>query len=254
MGDDPHVNLAAGAQLHIRDYQNQYARAVRFEGVGRVSFGTTGYAAGRADIFDGVAFATAGNDYTVAGTPTPGADGTLRFAAVDPDGVGRAITFAPASTEATDVEVLAGTLKATGSALGGVRLLVSGGFYEPVGAAVAVSAVEFSGSGGLSATAGTSVELQAGSFTGTPKAYYFTGGSSISIPNEAIDLTDATIIFDAAEGTATEVLVADSITGKPRMVISARTGKKCPFSVCEKAGLSVLTVTAMPRGMSLIFR
>ena len=253
-GDDPHVNLAVGAQLHIRDYRNQYERAVRFEGAGRVSFGTTGYAASRADIFDGVAFATAGNDYTVAGTPTPGADGTLRFAAVDPDGVGRAITFAPASTTATDVEVLAGTLKATGSALGGVRLLVSGGFYEPVGAAVAVPAVEFSGSGGLSATAETSVELQAGSFTGTPKAYYFSGGSSISIPNETVDLTGATVVFDAEFGTQTDVLSAASIVGTPSKVVSAQTGRKISYSVGEKAGLSVLTVTAMPRGMSLIFR
>ena len=252
-GDDPHINLAAGGQLHIRAYANQYGRTIRFEGSGRVSFGTTGYAAGLADVFDGVAFATFGADYTVAGTVNCGTDGKIRVAAVDPDGTERAITLAPASTDATDVEVQAGFLKAGAGAINGKQLLVSGGFYEPVGASVAPSTVEFSG-GGLAATSGAASEIQADSFIGMPKTYYFTAGSSISIPNETIDLTGATVIFDANQGISANVLSAGSIVGAPSKVISAQTGKKIVYSIGRAGGQSVLSVTASKPGMALIFR
>ena len=254
-GDDPHVNLAAGAQLHIRDYKNQYARPVRFEGTGRVSFGATGYAAGQTDTFDGVAFATAGSDYTVAGAVTPGGDGKIRVAAADPDGTERAITLlAFAAGGATAVEVLAGSLKADSAAIDSKPLSVSGGTYEPLGESVAPSAIEFSGNGGLAATAGTAVEIRADSIVGMPKTYRFAAGSSISIPNEHLDLTDATIVFDAEKGVTTDVLFAASITGRPAKVVSARTGKKILFSIGEKDGKAVLTLTEAAPGFILLLR
>ena len=250
-GEDPHVNLSAAGQLHIRSYLNQYERPVRFEGQGRVSFGETGYAEGRSDVFDGVAFGTSGNDYIVAGAAKPGADGKLRFAARDPDGTFRAVTLASALPDVTGVEILDGALKA-GEVLNGRSIAVSGGVFEPL-APVAPSVIEFSGLGGLSATSGNSVELRAGNFIGTPKTYRFTGGSSISVPEISIDLTGATVIFDADFGTKTDVLAAASITGSPR-VISARTGKTIPFSVSEREGLAVLTVVSASTSLKIVIR
>jgi hypothetical protein len=253
-GDDPHINLAAGAQLHIRDYKNQYNRPVRFEGAGRVSFGATGYAAGMTDVFDGVAFGTAGTDYTVAGAAKPGVDGKLRFAAVDPDGAMRAITFAPESGEAADLEVVGGILKAGTTALEGRKLSVSGGYYEPDGSTVALPYVEFYGEGGLSATSGTAVEVQAENIVGMPKSYLFAGNSSISFLDKTIDLSGATIVFDAEFGTRTDVLKAESITGRPSKVVSAITGKTIPYSLQEKNGLTVLTVISSSPSLKIVIR
>lgn len=250
-GDDPHVNLSAGGQLHIRNYQNLYARPVRFEGQGRVSFGAEGYAEGHSDVFDGAAFGTAGNDYTVAGAAKPGADGKLRFAAKDPDGTFRAVTLASALPEVTGVEIQDGALKA-GEVLNGRSVVVLGGVFEPL-TAVAPSVIEFSGNGGLAATAGEAVEIQAESIVGMPKTYRFTGGSSIAVRDAAIDLTGATVIFDADFGTKTDVLTAASITGRPR-VVSARTGKAIPFSIGEKDGLGVLTVMSSSTSLKIVIR
>ena len=250
-GDDPHVNLSAGGQLHIRNYQNLYARPVRFEGQGRVSFGAEGYAEGHSDVFDGAAFGTAGNDYTVAGAAKPGTDGKLRFAAKDPDGTFRAVTLASALPEVTGVEIQDGALKA-GEVLNGRSVVVLGGVFEPL-AAVAPSVIEFSGNGGLAATAGEAVEIQAESIVGMPKTYRFTGGSSIAVRDAAIDLTGATVIFDADFGTKTDVLTAASITGRPR-VVSARTGKAIPFSIGEKDGLGVLTVVSSSTSLKIVIR
>ena len=252
-GDDPHINLAAGAQLHIRDYKNQYNRPVRFEGAGRVSFGATGYAAGMTDVFDGVAFGTAGTDYTVAGAAKPGADGKLRFAAVDPDGTMRAITFATESGEAADLEVVAGILKAGSAALEGRKLTVAGGHYEPIGETAEVPSIEFGENGGLAATGGKKVVL-AGGISGNPKSYFFTGGSSISIPDGTIDLTGATIVFDADFGVRTGVLRAASFVGRPLRVVSAITGKTIPYSVNEEDGLSVLTVVSSSPSLKIVIR
>ncbi len=250
-GEDPHVNLSAAGQLHIRSYLNQYERPVRFEGQGRVSFGETGYAEGRSDVFDGVAFGTSGNDYIVAGAAKPGADGKLRFAAKDPDGTFRAVTLTSALPDVTGVEILDGALKA-GEVLNGRSVVVSGGVFEPL-TPVAPSVIEFSGLGGLSATSGNSVELRAGNFIGTPKTYRFTGGSSISVPEISIDLTGATIIFDADFGTKTDVLAAASITGSPR-VISARTGKTIPYSVSKRGDLAVLTVASTSPSLKIVIK
>ena len=250
-GDDPHVNLSAGGQLHIRNYQNLYARPVRFEGQGRVSFGAEGYAEGLSDVFDGAAFGTAGNDYTVAGAAKPGTDGKLRFAAKDPDGTFRAVTLSSALPEVTGVEIQDGALKA-GEVLNGRSVVVLGGVFEPL-AAVAPSVIEFSGNGGLAATAGEAVEIQAESIVGMPKSYRFTGGSSIAVRDAAIDLTGATVIFDADFGTKTDVLTAASITGRPR-VVSARTGKMIPFSIGEKDGLGVLTVMSSSTSLKIVIR
>ena len=250
-GDDPHVNLSAGGQLHIRNYQNLYARPVRFEGQGRVSFGAEGYAEGHSDVFDGAAFGTAGNDYTVAGAAKPGADGKLRFAAKDPDGTFRAVTLASALPEVTGVEIQDGALRA-GEVLNGRSVVVLGGVFEPL-AAVAPSVIEFSGNGGLAATAGEAVEIQAESIVGMPKTYRFTGGSSIAVRDAAIDLTGATVIFDADFGTKTDVLTAAFITGRPR-VVSARTGKMIPFSIGEKDGLGVLTVMSSSTSLKIVIR
>ena len=253
-GDDPHVNLAAGAQLHIRDYKNQYNRPVRFEGAGRVSFGATGYAAGMTDVFDGVAFGTAGTDYTVAGAAKPGADGKLRFAAVDPDGTMRAITFATESGEAADLEVVGGSRKAGTAALEGRELTVAGGHYEPIGETAEVPSIEFGENGGLAATEGKSVVMHAANFSGTPKAYFFTAASSISIPDGTIDLTGATIVFDADFGVRTGVLRAASFVGRPLRVVSAITGKTIPYSVNEEDGLSVLTVVSSSPSLKIVIR
>ena len=250
-GEDPHVNLSAAGQLHIRSYLNQYERPVCFEGQGRVSFGVTGYAEGRSDVFDGVAFGTSGNDYIVAGAAKPGADGKLRFAARDPDGTFRAVTLASALPDVTGVEILDGALKA-GEVLNGRSIAVSGGVFEPL-ALVAPSVIEFSGLGGLSVTSGNSVELRAGNFIGTPKTYRFTGGSSISIPEVSINLTGATVIFDADFGTKTDVLAAASITGSPR-VISARTGKTIPYSVSKRGDLAVLTVVSASTSLKIVIK
>ena len=253
-GDDPHINLSAEAQLHIRDYKNQYDRPVRFEGMGRVSFGANGYAADMADVFDGVAFGTAGTDYTVAGSAMPGADGKLRFAAVDPDGTVRAITFASESAVAADLEVVSGILKAGRAALEGRKLTVAGGFYEPIGEKVEVSSIEFSGVSGLAATEGKEVELQMSSISGMPNSYYFTAGSSISMPNGMINLDGATVVFDAPYGTKTDVLKVSSISGSPGRVVSALTGKATPYSIEEKNGLSVLTVVSASPSLKIIVR
>lgn len=252
-GDDPHINLSAGGQLHIREYRNLYGRPVRFEGEGRVSFGATGYADGQSDIFDGAAFGTAGNDYSVSGAAVPGADGKLRFAAVDPDGTFRAITLVSALPEVTTVEVMNGALKA-GEVINGRNVVVSGGVFEPVIASAAPATIEFSGDGGLSSTGGSCVELQASTFTGMPKTYRFTAGSSISLSGGTIDLTGATVIFDAECGVRSDVLFADSITGSPAKVISARTGEQILHYLGEKSGRSVLSVLEGRRGMTVVIR
>ncbi|MBP3405123.1 MAG: hypothetical protein J6N18_03395, partial [Kiritimatiellae bacterium] len=250
-GEDSHVNLSAAGQLHIRSYLNQYERPIRFEGQGRVSFGETGYAEGHSDVFDGVAFGTFGNDYIVTGAAKPGSDGKLRFAAKDPDGTFRAVTLTSALPEVMGVEILDGALKA-GEVLNGRSVVVSGGVFEPI-TPVMPSVIEFSGLGGLSATSGNNVELRAGNFTGMPKTYRFTGGSSISIPEVSINLTGATVIFDADFGTKTDVLAAASITGCPR-VISARTGKTIPYSVSKRGDLAVLTVASTSPSLKIVIK
>lgn len=107
--------------------------------------------------------------------------------------------------------------------------------------------------GGLAATAGEVVEIQADSIVGMPKTFRFTGGSSIAIRDAAIDLSGATVIFDADFGTKTDVLSAASITGRPR-VVSARTGKTIPFSIGNKNGFSVLTVVSSSPSLRIVFK
>ena len=251
-GDDPHVNLAAGVQLHIRDYLNQYARPIRFEGQGRISFGATGYTAAQADVFDGVTFATAGTDYEVAGS-LAAVNGAIKFAPVDPDGTARTISLTSTALAAGAALELAegGTLKVAAAALEGRAVTVSGGLLEPTANQSNPLSLTFSGRGGLAATAGRPVAIS-GTINGNPGTYRFTAGSSIRMESADLDLSDASIIYSEVAGASSDVLIARTITGVPREVVSSTTGRRCKYSVREEGGLMILSVN--PVGLVIIFK
>ena len=251
-GDDPHVNLAAGTQLHVREYQNPYARPIRFEGQGRISFGATGYAAAQADVFDGVTFATDGQDYEVAGSITA-VNGTVKFAPVDPDGTERTIRLTSSAVSAgTTLELSqGGTLKVSDAALEGRAVTVTGGTLEPTSALSRPQSLTFSGRGGLAATEGRQVAMS-GSVNGNPGTYRFAAGSSIRMESADLDLTDASIVYSEAAGASSDVLIARTITGVPREVVSAKTGRRCSYSVREEGGLMVLSIDSA--GLMIMFK